>query len=359
MEFSHFCLPTYIADRDGDPAGYMQRLVDFLASSEDLGFDGVWANEHHFHPFGGIIPSVPIFLAALAQRTKRLRLGSSVMVLPLHHPLHVAEELAMVDLMSGGRVELGVGRGFVLYDYEVFGVPIADGQERTTEALDVILKAWSGERFSHHGKHFSFTNVQVWPAPRQRPHPPIAFACTSSLDHAVWAADRGYKLLSVAYIKPLDKLAALTRHYRQAWVASGKPKETCRVQTHFQVVVAETRKEARQVTADSLQRYTALHADAMTLSSNAELQAREAAIEDLNIDRLIDEGRLIAGTPDECVATILRARDEAGMTDLDCNFYFGGMDFDFAQRSIGLFAAEVMPANRAAEREPVASAANA
>jgi alkanesulfonate monooxygenase SsuD/methylene tetrahydromethanopterin reductase-like flavin-dependent oxidoreductase (luciferase family) len=92
-QFGHFCLPTYFPDDDVPQEVYLRRLVDFLASSEDLGFDAVWANEHHFHPYGGMLPSSPIMLAALAERTRRVRLGTSVIVLPLHNPIEIAEQL--------------------------------------------------------------------------------------------------------------------------------------------------------------------------------------------------------------------------------------------------------------------------
>ncbi len=153
MEFAVFALPTYYKDRDGTQQAFMQRTIDFLVLAEELGYDSVWANEHHFHPFGGMIPSPAVMLAALSQRTKRVRLGTSVAVLPLHNPLEVAEQFAMVDLMSGGRLEFGVGRGFVAYDFEVHGVPIDEGQDRTMESLDIIIKAWSGEKFSHEGQY--------------------------------------------------------------------------------------------------------------------------------------------------------------------------------------------------------------
>src|SRR5438874_11413084 len=104
MKFGHFCLPTYFPEVDGDIGAYMRRWIDLLVSSEELGFDGLWANEHHFHPYGGIIPSPPMLLSALAQRTKRVQLGTSIMVLPLHNPIEMAEQFAMVDLTSGGRV---------------------------------------------------------------------------------------------------------------------------------------------------------------------------------------------------------------------------------------------------------------
>ncbi len=343
MWFGHYCLPSYFADRDGPPDAYMRRLVEFFASSEALGFDALWANEHHFHPYGGMLPSTPLMLAALAQRTTRVRLGTSIVVLPLHNPIQVAEQLAMVDLMSGGRVELGVGRGFVLYDYEVMGVPVEEGQERTTESLAVILKAWSGEPFSHHGKYFHYQDLGVWPRPVQRPHPPVAVACASNPASFEWTARHGYKLLTVAYIKPLDRLAALTAHYRDAWRDAGHDPAACRIHTHFQVVVAESAREARRTAEEALERYVHQHEDAVALSKSQQLQAQAAATEEVRIERLVDECRVIAGTPDECVAAITRARDVIGMTDFDCAFYFGGMEFARAQRSLHLFATAVMP----------------
>src|SRR6266542_2446042 len=180
LDFAVFALPTFFPERDGPQGPYMRKFVDFLASAEDLGYDGVWANEHHFHPYGGFIPSPPVMLSALAQRTKRVRLGTSIMVLPLHHPHEMAEQLAMVDLMSGGRLELGIGRGFVTHDYEKLKIPVDEGQERTVESLDVILKAWSRKPFSHAGKYYSYDNIEVWPFPEQEPHPPIWMAATTN-----------------------------------------------------------------------------------------------------------------------------------------------------------------------------------
>src|SRR5437763_7475595 len=143
LEFAVFALPTFFPERDGPQGPYMRKFVDFLVSAEDLGYDGIWANEHHFHPYGGLIPSPAVLLSAVAQRTSRMRLGTSVVVLPLHHPLEIAEQLAMVDNMSGGRVDLGIGRGFVPFDYHMWNIPMGEGQARTQESLEVIIKAWS------------------------------------------------------------------------------------------------------------------------------------------------------------------------------------------------------------------------
>src|SRR5689334_305303 len=148
----------------------MRRLLDLLASAEPLGFDSIWLNEHHFDAWGGLLPSPPMLLAALSQRTSRVRLGTSIAVLGLHHPINVAEQIAMLDLMSNGRVDFGVGRGSEAYDYEAFGLEYEHAQTRTVEALEVILQAWSGKPVAHAGTHFHVPRVQVWPRPEQQPH---------------------------------------------------------------------------------------------------------------------------------------------------------------------------------------------
>ena len=121
MKFAAYAMPSYHAEFGLTQGGFLRATLDLLVDAEALGFDSVWVNEHHFHQYGGMMPSLPTMLAALSQRTSRVRLGTSVVLLPLHNPLVVAEQLAMVDLMSNGRLEFGVGRGFVAHDYECPG----------------------------------------------------------------------------------------------------------------------------------------------------------------------------------------------------------------------------------------------
>lgn len=344
MEFGHFCLPTYFPDRDGTPGEYLRRFTDLLVWSEELGFDALWANEHHFHPFGGVIPSPPILLATLAQRTKRVRLGTSIIVLPLHNPLEIAEQLAMVDLLSNGRVELGVGRGLIIYDYEVFGIPVSESLERTLEGFQVIQKAWSNQRFTHHGTYYHYDDVEMWPRPEQRPHPPLIVACSGTPESFVRTGREGHRLLTVAYIKQLESLGALVRQYCQAWDEAGHDPAARRIRTHYQIVVGENRAEARRTMEDALRLYTAKINSARSLSRNADAQKKQnTVVEEIVIDRLVEEGRVIAGTPEDCVATLKMAQEKIGFTGVDGTFYFGGISYERARESLELFAREVMP----------------
>jgi natural product biosynthesis luciferase-like monooxygenase protein len=348
MEFGIFALPTYYADRSGTPGELMRWMVDFLASAEDYGFDSLWANEHHFHPYGGLIPSPTVLLSALAQRTRRVRLGTSVVVLPLHNPIEIAEQLAMVDLMSGGRVDLGIGRGFVIYDYQVWGLPIDQGRERTEESLEIILKAWSGQPFSFHGNHYHYEDVHFWPLPEQRPHPPIWVAATGTPASFESAAQRGFNMLCVSSLRPMQELAGLAQLYLDAWRASGRGDRGYKLVTHFQIVVSEDRNEARELMEFGLREYFRLHGEAVDLAKAVPNgPPRHSPMDTFEINRWIEEGRIIVGTPDDCIQQLERARDVLHVTGVDGTFLFGGFPREKAERSMQLFGTRIIPALKA------------
>jgi natural product biosynthesis luciferase-like monooxygenase protein len=322
---------------------FMRSLVDHLASAEELGFETIWVNEHHFHALGGMAPSLSPILAALSHRTRRARLGTSTVLLPLHHPLQVAEELAMVDLLSGGRLDFGVGRGFVAHDYDVMGVPLEEARERFAESLEVILKAWTGEPFSHEGRFYQFRDLQLWPQPEQRPHPPVWIACTSNPESFQWTGAAGHKLLVIPFARPVERLAALTRVYREAWSAANHP-AAAEIGAHYHVVVGEDREETRKTAEAALGMQVRLQYDVARLSASSAW----AGFEEFTLERLVDEGRLIAGDPEDCIRLIRAVEREIGFTWLNCTFQFGGIPFARAQHSMELFAAEVAPRLKAA-----------
>jgi natural product biosynthesis luciferase-like monooxygenase protein len=338
VKFGIFSLPTYFPDVDGSIKDFYRRIFALLEDSEALGFDVAWANEHHFHPFGGMIPLPAVLLAAVAARTSRIRLGTSVALLPLHHPLQLAEAYAMLDQISGGRLEFGIGRGFVKHDYETLGVPFDDGQERLIESIEVILKAWQNQPFSHEGRFYHFSDVSVWPPPLQKPHPPVWGAATRTPGSFSWIGSRGFDLLTVAHVNPLEELAKLVRVYRDAALAAGRDPTTIGVSTHFQVYCAEDREEALREGKEAIRRYREQNV-AARLQGSATL----AGMGGEPPEQLIAEGRVCIGRPDECATILARARDVVGLTEIDCTFYFGGISYEKARRSLELFASEVMP----------------
>jgi alkanesulfonate monooxygenase SsuD/methylene tetrahydromethanopterin reductase-like flavin-dependent oxidoreductase (luciferase family) len=247
--------------------------------------------------------------------------------------------------MSGGRLELGVGRGFVAHDYEKLGIPVDEGQERTVEALDVILKAWSREPFSHHGKYYDYDNIEVWPFPEQEPRPPVWMAATTNPSSFETVGALGLDLLTVAYLRPLTDLAASVDLFRAGLRNAGHGEAGRRIGIHYQVVISEDGAEARRIAKEALDRYAqqlmALHAKAaVPVAPRPEL--RKVA-EGLTIERAVDEGRILAGTPDDCVRVIEQAREIVGITNVDCTFTFGSIDLETAERSMRLFATDVIP----------------
>src|SRR5262249_48744787 len=148
------------------------RGVEMAQAAEELGFRSVWLAEHHFSTYGYL--SRPVQLATyIAAKTSRLRVGTAVIVVPLHHPLVIAEEVATLDLLSGGRLDVGLGRGYQQYEFERFGLELESGRARWEESVDIVLKAWTGEPFSYDGKFYKIPETVVFPQPVQRPRPPI------------------------------------------------------------------------------------------------------------------------------------------------------------------------------------------
>src|SRR5262249_51811930 len=159
-----------VPELDGSIGSFYDRMLEQIARADELGFASVWLTEHHFDVYGGTVPNPAVLGAAIARATRRIRIGTAVTVLPMHNPLLVAEDFAMLDVLSNGRLDFGIGRGSVMAEYREFGLPTDQTAEQTNEASQVILKAWSEERFSFTGTHFRFENVSLWPRPVQAPH---------------------------------------------------------------------------------------------------------------------------------------------------------------------------------------------
>jgi alkanesulfonate monooxygenase SsuD/methylene tetrahydromethanopterin reductase-like flavin-dependent oxidoreductase (luciferase family) len=359
LTFGAYALPSYHAETDPPQGVFMRRLVDLLASAEPLGFDNIWLNEHHFNSWGGMLPAPPMMLAALSQRTSRVRLGTSVSVLGLHHPIAVAEQMAMLDLMSGGRLDFGVGRGSEAFDYEAFGIDYAEAQTRTVESLEIILEAWTGEFFEHTGQNYRVPRIQVWPRPEQRPHPPVWFSCLSNPASFEWTARQGHHLLSLGFPTAVPKLAELTRVYRDAWVDSGRDLNTYQIGTLYHTVICERGNRARELAVGAFQRFLGQLRESRARPTVHVAPARPSAlIVDEAVPQLIDDGRLIAGNPQQVVDTLRYLQNETGFTQVDLMFQLGGLSFEVAHESMELFAREVMPRLRSPESLPAAVVAS-
>lgn len=316
-------------------------LLEQAVAADELGFESFWVAEHHFHEYGGI-PRPPVWMSAAAARTCRIRLGAGVVVLPFDNPLRSAEDYAMLDVLSGGRLHLGVGSGYLQHEYAGFGVDMAEKRERFEEALEVLLKAWRGERFSHEGRHYTVKDVQLNVVPLQKPRPPISIAILTN-DRAAVVGSQGFPIMMIPYAttERIEELSDTVAAFRSAFLgARGKPGEATihfALHTHCGETTADARREARA----PLDRYV-----------RTRLYAKQRSF-----DSLIEKNLLAIGDAEE-VVRVARLYEAAGMTHFLVLNNFGGMEHRLVLRSMERIARDVMPALDASARQKLRSASS-
>ena len=307
------------------PQLYAETL-DQAAYAEELGFSAVWLSEHHFSA-EGYLPSLAAVLGALAMRTSRVRLGTAVLLAPLHHPLRLAEDLAVVDQLSGGRLDVGIAPGYKPDEFAVLGVPKGERGARTDETSEILKLAWGGERFSFAGQHFTFDDVIVAPPPAQPGGPPI-WVGGSSLAAARRAARYGLCFMPDSGAGP-----ELYEAYRGS---VGVPP---RVATNRVLFAAESREKAWEICGPHF-----------LYQFNAYRQWFSAAgDDDSHGDELTDPSVLnpdhyFVGTPDDILAAITASRDRLGYEELVFWARPPGLPVEAATRSLELIARHVLPA---------------
>lgn len=301
-----------------DSQGY-EGFIDYVVEADRLGFHQLFMVEHHFTGQGQVSASMTL-LAYLAARTRRIRLGTAVVVLPWHNPVLVAEQVATLDLLSGGRVDFGVGKGYRQAEFDGFCIPMDEASERFDEAMEVIRACWTSDgRFSHHGKRWHYDNIVVEPAPVQRPHPPVWLAAGSP-DSIRRAAREGYNLL-LDQLAQTDQVARRIALFREACAEAGRPYDPG--------IVATAR--ALQMIHDESERADALATRRRVLSVIADLARDRLA------DRVEDDTAPLLGTPGEIVAR-LRELEAAGATNILL------VDPNASVANLRAFAHEVLPA---------------
>jgi alkanesulfonate monooxygenase SsuD/methylene tetrahydromethanopterin reductase-like flavin-dependent oxidoreductase (luciferase family) len=230
--------------RRGDLATVFARALQRIEIMDRSGYDAVWLAEHHFSDFS-ICPSVHMMGTLAASRTTRLRIGTGVSLAPFYHPLRLAEEVALLDIVSGGRVNWGAGRGFARVEFTAFGVPPEESASRFREAVEIVLKAWTDERLNFRGSHFRFDGIEVLPKPLQQPHPPVWVAATSE-EALAWAALRGFSVLMDPHASHAD-IGRKRAFYAERMAANGFSLGGRDLPIARLVAIAETRDLAEAV----------------------------------------------------------------------------------------------------------------
>lgn len=241
MKFSTFHLFPKPADWT------VQQVYDYetqvIQCADELGYDCAWIAEHHFRDYG-VVPNTMLLLGNLAAKTQRIRLGNAIVVMPFHHPLRVAEDAAMVDILSGGRLNFGFGRGYQGVEFAGFGVSMDDTRPRTDEMLDIILKAWEGQRFWYKGKYYSVEDLQVVPTPLQKPRPPVWVASITpeSIRHY---AKRGIPFI-VSGQESLSSLKEACAMWQDVARQNGHNPDGAEIVASRPIYLAETTQKAKE-----------------------------------------------------------------------------------------------------------------
>jgi len=313
----------------GDSDGYHD-FINYVVEAEKLGFSSVFLVEHHFTGFGQVSASLNL-LSYLAARTERIRLGTAVVVLPWHNPILVAEQAATLDLLSNGRLDLGVGKGYRSYEFSGFCVPQDEATERFDEAMQVIRLSWQsgGERFSYKGKWHSYDNVVVEPSPIQHPHPPFWLGAGSA-ESIRRAAREGYNLL-LDQIAPIDLVIERVRIFREECQAIGRAYDPMMVGVTRGLQII--RKESERPQAIRTRREVLKNIGDLARGPGAE---RYHHIKDDADSFVLDDAPLL-GLPEEIIGQLKRL--EAGGVE---NVLFAAPGASVAH--LRAFAEEIMPA---------------
>jgi alkanesulfonate monooxygenase SsuD/methylene tetrahydromethanopterin reductase-like flavin-dependent oxidoreductase (luciferase family) len=337
VQFHVTQLTTYQPDEDPPFDVYFQQILEQVQLAEELGFACWWFTEHHFLQYGGAVPNPAVMLAAAAARTSRIHLGSAISILPLRHPLQTAEDYAMVDVTSGGRLEFGIGLGNTEVDYTHYGVPRAESRGRFEEAAEIIAGAWTTERYSHRGRYWQLEDVALYPKPVQRPHQSVWVAGTSP-ESLGWAGRHGYNVMSVAHVRPPELVRPGIAAWQEGLRASGFDPATRHTKLHVRVWVDDDAARARATAERAIARY-----DTLSQMGRHSLLAPPPP-DQYDWAGMRAQGRNVYGTPDEVVAGIRTAQQHFAFDCLGAQFNIGGVPHAEVMRAMRLFAREVMPA---------------
>lgn len=298
---------------------YARALERIDVMERSGGFEAVWLAEHHFNTYS-VCPSVHLMGMLVAARTKQLRIGTAVSLAPMYHPLRLAEEVALLDVLSGGRVNWGAGRGNDPVEFGIFGLDQQGSYARFRENVDIVLHAWTDERLTYDGEFSQFNDIEVLPKPLQRPHPPVWVAATSP-EAIAWAAAAGHAILMDPHSTHIEIGRKLASYHAQRTAARHAPASQSTPIARL-IAVAPTDAEAREVARRGAQ---------WTVSSYVK-RPRTDGLDP--IERYVDEV-IIHGSPARVVDELLRLRAEIGLDYLLCA--------PLSQQTFALLTDEVLP----------------
>ena len=350
MKFGILYNTDYYPEAHGSASQYYGQILEQTEFAEELGFESVWFGEHHYsgYSFG----SPPVIAMAAAARTRRIRLGTGVSLIPMHHPIRLAEEYAMLDVLSGGRLEYGIGRGFLKYTYDVFGIDEEESHARYHEGTDLILKAWTADGpFSYDGRFWKLRDYSFFPKPLQQPHPPIYAAGTITPESCVWAGSHGFHLATGLFVPAREKVKANIELYRQTLRQHGYHPDERDVAGVFQMYCGDSAEEARihggEYALQYFKFFGALDARELHSASSRDYAQYQGGVSQIFKDRTyedLEQARLLMiGDPETLIERIRWSQEYYGANYLIFEVAQGGEPHQYAMRSLERFAKYVMP----------------
>jgi alkanesulfonate monooxygenase SsuD/methylene tetrahydromethanopterin reductase-like flavin-dependent oxidoreductase (luciferase family) len=327
-------------DSDGTALGaFLENRLKLIQLIEEEGFAGYHLAEHHSTPLG-MAASPSVFLSAAFGRTRFIKLGPLVYVLPLHHPLRLYEEICLLDHMSQGRLMVGVGRGGALIEHQRYGIDPASAPAMYHEAFALLMCAFESDVLNFEGKFYNVKDYVVQMKPLQRPHPPLWYGAPHA-EAIGWAAPRSVNVVSLG---PAARARAISKRYREEWTRLGRhgvPLPKIGITRH--VVVADTDRDAKRIAQAAYPRWRQAM-DWLWRRSGVPFTLQEIYPEDFTALEAVGHG--IAGEPATVREYLRRLQAETGVNYVLCQIIFGDMKFADAAHSIRLFAREVIPAFR-------------
>lgn len=336
--------PTQKSARD-----YWRDALELTSICDELGFSHVRTVEHYFHPYGGYSPNPIVFLSAAAMRTKKAQLITGAVLPVFGHPLKIAAEIAMLDAISDGRLEVGFARAFLPHEFARFGVPVNESRARFDEGVEQVRLLLENENVSANGRFHSFENVTSLPRPTQKPRPPFWMAALATPESFVRAGAAGYSIMAIPMAG--GKMRELIATYRDAWKKSGHPGQG-RVMLAFHMLCAATEKEAREIAREPLNRYlkrlVAAASDWVEGTTSTDYPDYDKIIQSLDeetFESQVEKGAAWVGTPDSVVRQIRDYTDLVGEFEIaSMQVNFDMISLEAAKRSMTLFSREVLPA---------------
>ena len=316
------------ADRATPLTTVYQRAVERFEIMDRTGYDCVWLAEHHFNTYS-VCPSINVMAAHVAARTRQLRIGLAVSLAAFYNPLRLAEEVAMLDVLSGGRVNWGAGRGFDRAEFEAFGVPPEESSDRFRECVEIVLAAWRQERLAYEGRFWRYDGIEVLPKPLQTPHPPVWLAATS-MDSISRAAEKGYDILQDPHATHTD-IGRKRQHYYDVLRAHGFATGGRVIPTARLLAVGATDREADEVARAGASWTVASYANP-TKRAGPPPAHWVPGIDP--VERYMNEV-VIRGTPERVLDTITQLRETIGLDYLMCA--------PLSHGSFTLFTEQVLP----------------